>query len=541
MAANGHGLHSMTGYHHMLAKTLIVIILLPITLSAEIPDWVKNQGVSAHYSTLRYLTGFGMAKLDKNGNRADAVQLASDYAKKNLIEKIRVNVSSNVVSKNEETEKKYSTYFSAAVQSTASMDLQGLETQTYVDEDQGMTYAFACASRASISDLYGKKVADLRSQIQEHIANGKKFDDQNQRMKALTEYLACYPLFRQLEEAETILVAAQTSESKAFGELDTTVKKDDLTVNNVRQAVDRLVQRPINSVDDLAWYITYTLKGQSDLRGKNVMVAPFTYQDTKLGSPFSRYFKQALESRAVETAHWQVVQQSTNVQPKTRDVARDFAQASGADIVCSGTYWELPDGIKVQALLRSVTDGKIVGSAEQVVPAPVIQSSNQSLKPQNFKEAFADQKDFRTGEVVGGGLSLETWTNKGVENLIFTKGERMTVYVRVNMPCYVRFIYHLASGERTLLMDSHYIDETKVNKVYQIPQEFECDAPYGGEVLQVFARTEEFDPVETVEKDGYKYLKEDLKKFLVATRGFKAVKQASMQAEQRLTITSMEK
>ncbi len=524
----------------MSKRAFFLLLLFPFFLRAEVPDWVKNQGKSAKYSELRYLTGFGMAKVDKNGNRADAVQLASDNAKKNLIERIRVNVSSNVVSKNEETEKKYSTYFSTAVQSTASMDLQGLETQSYYDDDQEMMYALATVSRENIATVYGRRVGDLRSQIQEHITNGRKYDDENQRTKALSEYLACYPLFRQLEEAETVLIAGQTNEAKAFGELDASVKNDNLSVSTVRQAVDKLVQRPINTVDDLAWYLVFTLKGQADLQGKGVMVIPFTYQDTRLGSPFSRYFKQALEAKAVETAQWQVVQQSTNFQPRSRDIAREFAQASGAEVVLSGTYWELPEGVKVQALLRSVADSRVIGSAEQVVPASVIQSSNQSLKPQNFKEAFSDQKDFRTGEVIGGGLNLEVWTNKGVDNLMFTRGEHMTVYVRVNMPCYVRFIYHLASGERTLLMNSHYIDETKVNKVYQIPQDFECDAPYGGEVLQVFARTEEFDPVETVEKDGYKYLKEDLKKFLVATRGFKAVKQATMQTEQRLTITSME-
>jgi hypothetical protein len=518
----------------------ILLFLFPVVLCAQIPDWVKNQGKSAKYSGLGFLTGFGMAKLEKNGNKADATQFASDNAKKNLIEKIRVNVASNVISKNEETEKKYSTYFSTAVQSTASMDLQGLETQVYEDADQGMIYALATVSRENVAAVYGRRVADVRAQIQEHIGNGKKYDDQNERTKALTEYLACYPLFRQLEEAETILIAGQSSEAKAFGELDATVTTDDVNLSKVRQAVAKLVQRPINSVDDLAWYIVFALKGQAELQGKRVMVVPFSYQDTKLGSPFSRYFKQALEAKAVETAQWQVVQQSTDFQPKSRDIAREFAQASGADVVLSGTYWELSEGVKVQALLRMVTDSKIIASAEQVVPAAVIRSSNQSLKPENFKEAFADQKDFRNGEVVGGGLSLEVWTNKGVDNLIFTRGEHMTVYVRVNMPCYVRFIYHLASGERTLLMDSHYVDESKVNKVYQIPQEFECDAPFGGEVLQVFARTEEFGPVETVEKDGYKYLKEDLKKFLAATRGFKAVKQGVMQTEQRLTITSME-
>ncbi len=526
----------------MYSKILICLFALPLFLQAEIPDWVKNQGRSATYSELRYLTGFGMAKLEKNGNKAEVRQLASDYAKKNLIEKIRVSVSSNVVSKNEETEKKYLTYFSSAVQSTASMDLQGLDTQIYFDDDENIMYALAIVSRENIAAVYDKRVSDFRSEIEEHMTNGKRYDEQNQRAKALEEYLACYPLFRQLEEAETILMAAETNQSRSMSELDGAVQSQQISMNQVRQAVDKLVQRPINTTEDLAWYLMYTLKGQVDLQGKSVLVAPFTYQDTKMGSPFSRYFKQSLESKAVEVGQWNVVQQTADFQPKMGNIAKEYAQASGASYIFTGTFWELPQGVKVQAILRNVADSKLVASVEQVLPGAVVQSSGQSIKPQNFKEAFADQKEFKSGEVVGSGLNIEVWTNKGVDNLIFTKGERMTVFVRANLPCYIRFIYHLASGERTLLLNSYYIDDSKVNKVCQIPPggEFECDAPFGSEVLQVFARTEEFDPVVTVDKDGYKYLQEDLKKFLGATRGFKAVKQEVMQTEQRVTITSMQ-
>ncbi len=525
----------------MSKRYVLFLLLLPLCLYAQVPDWVTNQGRSAQFPDSRYLTGFGVAKIDKGGDKGQASQMASDYAKKNLIEKIRVSVSSNVVSKNEETEKKYSTYFSSAVQSTASMELQGLDVRLYEDDDAGLMYALATVGKEHVASTYGKQVDDLRAQIQEHLGNGKKFDQENQRAKALEEYLACYPIFRQLEEAETILLATESNESKTMKELDGAVQTQQLSVEQVRQAVNKLVQRPINTVDDLAWYLIYTLKGQADLQGKSVMVAPFTYQDTKMGSPFSRYFKQALEGKAVEVGQWNVVQQSSDFQPKIGNVAKEYAQASGASYVLTGTYWEIPEGVKFQAVLRSVADSKLVASVDQSVPATVISTANLALRPQNFKEAFADQKDFKSGEVVGSGLNLEAWTNKGVDNLIFTKGERMTVYVRVNLPCYVRFIYHLASGERTLLEDSYYIDDSKVNKVCQIPPggEFECDAPFGSEVLQVFARTEQFDPVPTVEKDGYKYLQEDLKKILYATRGFKAVKQQAMQTEQRITITTM--
>jgi len=164
-----------------------------------------------------------------------------------------------------------------------------------------------------------------------------------------------------------------------------------------------------------------------------------------------------------------------------------------------------------------------------------------SLKPQNFAEALSDQKVFGKDEIVGGGLSLEVWTNKGAENLVFTKGERMKIFLRVNLPCHVRFLYHLADGRRTVLLDDYYLDESKVNLVYEIPKEFECDAPYGAEVLQGFARTDKFDPVQTVNVDGYNFLAEDLEKFVTQQRGMKRVKRGVLQAETRIVVTTMEK
>jgi hypothetical protein len=384
-------------------------------------------------------------------------------------------------------------------------------------------------------------VDELRSQIQTHLENGKQYDETGQRTKALEEYLACYPLFRQLEEAEAILTSAETEVDKSFSELEGKVKKDRVSSDLVRQAIDRLAQKPINSVDDLAWYLIFGLKNQTDLKDKAVLVTPFTYQDTKMGSPLSRFFKQSLENKGIEMAKWGIVQQVSSFQPKTRDAAREYAESSGAEYVLSGTYWEQSDGVKFQATLRQISNSKLLGSVEALVPMSIVTKTNLSLKPQNFQQAMSDQKEFNKDEVVGGGLRLEVWTNKGAEDLLFTKGDTMNVYVRVNMPCYIRFIYHLADGKRALLLDSHCIDESKVNMVYQIPQEFECDTPYGAEFLQAFARTDKFDPVETVSVNGYDILKEDLGKFLATTRGMKKVKKGTMQSEQRVVITTMEK
>ena len=212
---------------------------------------------------------------------------------------------------------------------------------------------------------------------------------------------------------------------------------------------------------------------------------------------------------------------------------------SAADLISLGTYWDEPDGLKFIMSLRNKSDNRTIASVERIVPDSIIHRSNLDIKPQNFEQAFSDQKQFQKNEVVAGGLLLDVWTSKGVENLLFTKGERMKVYVRVNIPSYIRFIYHLASGQRTLLLSNYYIDETKINKPVEIPFEFECDAPFGAEVLQVFARTEQFEPVATVQSGEYEILKDSLGTFVSATRGMKKAKMGTLQAETRVTLTTV--
>ncbi|MGD0337701.1 MAG: DUF4384 domain-containing protein [Bacteroidota bacterium] len=521
--------------------SLSLSMLLSGFIAAETPEWVKNLGKSVRYPEQLYITGFGMAKLDKEENQAQCLQLAVDRARKTLIEKIRVRVQSVASSETKEINEKIGSYYTNVIQTSSNLELDGLQTESYYDDDDGIAYGFTFINREQVTDANREKTKNLRKEIQGHLANGRRFEDAKQRTQALNEFLACYPLLRKIEEAMAIISASESNVAKAFAELEDSTATDVVSSIEVQQAVTRLIQRPVDTIDEIAWCIAYMLKNQTGIPGKTVMVVPFTYQDTRLGSPFSRYFKQSLEDQLIELAQWSIVQQTAEFQPKTRDVGREYAQASGAEYVLSGTYWEMPNEVKFQAIVRQVSDARIIASTEHIAPTSVIQASNLSIKPQNFKEAFADQKEFNTGEVIDGGLNLEVWTNKGAENLIFTNGERLTVSLRVNMPCYVRFIYHLANGKRALLLNNHYIDETKVNKVYEIPQEFECFPPFGAEFLQVFARTEPFEKVETVQQDDYEILKEDLSDILATTRGLKKVNPKVLQVETRITITTMEK
>jgi hypothetical protein len=499
-----------------ILSSLLIQLVCVMTL-AQTPDWVQGMGKSLKYPETLYLTGYGVASL--KGARDQAGESATANARKNLIEKVRITIQAVTSSKTEEMGDKYSSFFASAVQSTSTLDIQGLESATFADDE--FVHAFVYVKREIIESAHRQKVASLRQEIAGKLAAAQSLDQAGKVTQALDEFVSCYPFVRQLEEAQSLLAAVASS--NPLNDLQNYASTNEITVATIRDAVQKLIQRPIRTIEDLAWVLVYQMKEQT---GKTpgpltVTVLPCVYQDTKLGSPFSRYFKSIVEQRITELVRWNVLQEGQ------------------AAYILSGSYWEQKDIVRFVVTLRSVADGRICASAEATIDSKIMLASGHSVKPANYRVALADQKTFAGGEIAGGGLTLEAWTNKQTQGNLFTGGEKMKVLVRVNMPCYIRFIYHMADGKRVLLLDEYFMDASKVNLAYEIPQEFECAAPFGAEVLQLFARTEKFERMNTQRVDGYDYIRGDLKNVVTGLRGMKAAKPKTMQAEQRIVVTTM--
>jgi hypothetical protein len=96
-------------------------------------------------------------------------------------------------------------------------------------------------------------------------------------------------------------------------------------------------------------------------------------------------------------------------------------------------------------------------------------------------------------------------------------------------------------GSRVLLLDSWYVDEDKINKPYQLPQAFRCAEPFGAELLQMVAQTEQFRPLAVKSESGHDFISDSDKQIMIATRGMKKEKPALLIAEKRMNITTIEK
>lgn len=99
-------------------------------------------------------------------------------------------------------------------------------------------------------------------------------------------------------------------------------------------------------------------------------------------------------------------------------------------------------------------------------------------------------------------LNIQIFTDKG-EKPVLKKGEMMKIFFQSNQPCYVRLIYRMADNSAVLEVDNFRIDAQNINKQIPVPTPFECDEPFGNELLTAYAQSLPFDALQTKNIGGY--------------------------------------
>ncbi len=486
---------------------MFLILFFTVEVFADVPEWVRNFDVSQKYPPKTYLAAISVA----SGNDAEASKLAQNSARAEVSKMIVVNIKSLISSVKEERDNDYSQYLSSIALSSTSIQLMGLQVDLYPDDDKKdpKIYAVAYVSKPDLSRIYTKKKYELTEQIYKILIEAKSDEENSRVVNAIKKYLSTYPLYEELKEAETILfvVGQLSSIESAFKELDNETNIKIPSQSEISTKIEQLLSQSLGSVSDIARAIVLRLSQQIDSLNKQVWVSPFTYQDTGMSGTFARYFQMELETSMVQMADWKIPSKSRALtgKPESLQNIRDIARNAGAQWYVYGTYWEQGDNVKLIVTMRDVDTNKVIAGTDIVFSAKAL-DPNMTLKPANYESALIAQQAFEEGQIISGQLNLEVWSDRGNENLLYTEGEVMKVYVRVNRECYIRLLYILADGRWTLLYDNYFIDKSKVNQVVEIPTEFECSPPFGAEMLVVIARTDKFSKPNTIVEDGYEFL-----------------------------------
>jgi hypothetical protein len=506
---------------------ILCAMLIFVSPQDDPPDWVTESGVSRRYPEPTYMTGFGIARLDPEGDPGQGLALAVNGARRAVAEKIRVRIQNTATARTEETAGVISMSYYAVTQSSSALQVEGLQSETYLDREENTAYAFAYIRRDRLAESYARSLRDSRDRLDAVIADARVRAAAGDRAGALDRYLQCFPLFREVEEAEAVLIALDPSGRAALNAQS--AAEDQLRATEIHAEISRLQTQPVRNLEDAAWLLAHGFRAQVDRPVPTCRVEYFTFADSRLASSFSRFFREILEARVAEATRWGVV------------AGEDSTVDDTSVVTVRGSYWLQPAGMRVLASLWGGSGPSRLASAEVSIPDSILRESGLTATPPVAEEAFERVRELDRNETVTGGLELAVSTNRGTESIVFLEGERMNVNVRVNMPCYLRLVYHQADSSRVLLLDNVRVPEAKVDQDYQLPFTFECGPPFGAEVLQILARTTRFDPLPVEETDGVKYIRGDLRGVLARTRGTSAHLRGVLQAEQRIVLTTMQR
>lgn len=494
-----------------------VILLITTPLFAQTPQWVDFENRKKAFPAGIYYTAFVENSFERKQNPEKILEEMKNRASLQLSSGIKVTVEGLTTNIIEETDSEYQSYFRQAATSYTNVDLVGLKYETYIDEKDRKIYVLAKVKKRELNNYYEQQLQRQMNVLERNISKGEKLIEAANQTEAQKSYTEAVSKARECESYQSLLMAMGKTPSGQLG--IATLKKYNKRLNALQLALKSTENR---SVSDLANFLASTMS-QKIPEQASLKISYITYGDTKLPSLFSRRFADALTQALGRQGNYEIVE-----------------KPGQNTLLVHGTYWESGNNLSV-SLITQNEKGNVVAAASDIIGKNQLEKNNIKYKAENFENAYSRQKAFRKDEVVRSDMLAEVWTNKGAENLLFQEGDIMKLFVRVNMPAYLRVIYYMADGSKVLLLDNYYIDQTKVNKVIEVPDEFECAAPFGYETLQLTAQTKPFSALVTEKKYGYDFIVQDTKSIVQNTRGFKKVTNKDKSAEMRLNFTTVAK
>jgi hypothetical protein len=170
----------------------IIVSLVYILVSStafvpaqESPAWVENNGISPWVSENTYVTGYGIATITKKDEAQLAQKQAEENAKKNLAEKILVQVKSSTRMFKQQTGNAFEQKLESEIISLSDIELIGLQKECYIDEKKEFAYSFVYVKKAFLIESYGYKIEKKEKELESLFFNYKEFENRVQKDKSL--------------------------------------------------------------------------------------------------------------------------------------------------------------------------------------------------------------------------------------------------------------------------------------------------------------------------------------------------------------------
>ena len=538
---------------------IYILIVLTVIVQPVIAD--KTTDLRS-YPSSEYLVGLS----EGPGNVESLMEQAETQLSEKIFRKVR-----NVINENKEDQLAYnrvSEHYGTVLQSSARTKLKGI--REYYPPTAPDTYFIVYIKRDELKQIYSDEAADLRQEINNILNKAQVIEDAGDLSDAAKIYLSTYRLYEALKEAELIQLGSEyTTPVDAFAKLADTaggIAKSKLIMSHseVIRKVAKIAPETIIDINDVARVTAYQFRQQSSEWRATVKTEELIFESLNVVSPSSKFFLQELTEelkwdRSPPMRGFQPVREKVEVEKEGNEIA-----SQDGTLQFFGGYWEDGDKVTLRSILRDTESGEFKASAVVQFSESQRRDKDISLKPDNLEQFDKDWALFNptedtlneetqqveeaqeTSEITpkkslvnskvidSDGLTIEIATDRGIGPVVYTEGETMTVFARTNQEAYIRLIYILADGQRTLLLKNYHVSAENANKSLEIGK-FVCTPPFGAEQLHVYVKREpfpDFTPSETYEEDGYV--------FLTSTRGFQPFR-SKPEGSAHISITTLSK
>ncbi len=232
----------------------------------------------------------------------------------------------------------------------------------------------------------------------------------------------------------------------------------------------------------------------------SIVVAGFTYQDTRISGPFTGPLRRLMQTELASIGRGRVIERG-NLSAAAAvygdpNATETIARVVHADVVVWGDYWHQSDRVVVNARMTGV-NGARLASATIEIPREAI--------PYTVRPPVLDPD---ISEPPVNGIPIKIWTERG-DGGLFVEGERLTAYVQADSDCYLRLLYRQVDGQVIQIFPNRLSGDERVKsaQVYSIPDaddafDYVIQAPFGVEYLIAVASATPFPRLQGREING---------------------------------------
>ena len=453
---------------------VIIMIFGADDLAADVPDWVRNSGSSSSFPEYDYFTGFGLAEIA--GDIHGAFQSSKRMAQADLLEKVHVLIQSyheqSVVIDGTGSGILKREYVSK-ISISGQMQITGIHTRFFHDNVEQKVYAFSWLHKLDMMNryeqLYQKEIMALKVVLHE---TERSLHDDN-RLRTRLHVFEGEQIVSRIEKSKAVM--------SACGFKKRSILPDSALVSRLKGYSRIIWGYSAGTIDELG--LKLCRDAWPFISGKKVFVGPFTHSFENGCTQFGLRIKHAILNQ-ITTIEGILPVVDELWSSGTEAVFRSAKQAD-ADYILTGKYY-MHDSLVT--CLMNVVEAKNM--------SVIVTMKGTVCRSLLGSEIFLKSACHDT---LNGALRLEAWTSRGSRGIVVEEGDEVAIVVKVNKPCYLRYIHTLASGERIIpdiLYENYFIDDTKVNKHLILPDIFIIKPPLGRESMEIFVSERPFGQLE---------------------------------------------